>query len=490
MKGAPVIEGELCDEVDSTAQLLGSFAAELRLGDIPSLVRDRARDMIINGVAASLAGSTTMAVRILYQHAVNAGYGPCSVAGHVVGVGACQAARANGAACHVLEYDELVLRRSNHPTNVVLPVVLALAETEQLDGRAVLEAFVAGCEIATKLGAADDIDALLPRLARLGWHLEGVAGVVGAAAAAAKLYGLDARCTATALAIAVSHACGVQANYGSFTKALHCGNAAMNGIAAAQLARDGFTASTDAFDADQGFFGCYGQGIRAQPGALRPALGHPFDIEDPGVGLKRYPSGSSTHTAIDAALAIRGLDAFEQRRLKQVEVHCVPRAGLELQAFATPESGSQARYSVHYCVATALVRGTPTLTDFTDDAVQDQRIRELLPRIVVTWDEPATPDLPRPCTMVATLDNGDAVTHRQLHASGHPKNPFGDDELRTKFLTCALGVLPDDQSRQLLDRLADLVNQPSVAEVVALLRPPPEYATSAPTHATGGAGSS
>lgn len=447
---------------------VAEFALGVRGSDVPSIVTTRSVDMIVNAAAIGLAGSKTEAARILVDYIdQESGRPSCTVIGTGIRSFPAYAALANGTMVHVLDYDEIVLRRSNHPSNIIFPTVMALGEELRLSGNDVVEAFVIGCEVATKLGAAGELDQLLPTPAKLGWHLEGVTGVVGAAVATGRLLGLSQEEMECAIGISVSQAAGVQASYGTFTKSFHCGQAAMNGIVAAKLAARGYTAARDALENRFGLFSCYHRNSDVEEGAFVSALGNPFDVDEPGVGLKLYPCGSSTHSAIDTVLNLSRKYSVDPEAVARVEISCVPRAGIDMNNFAYPESGLQGKYSVHYVAAVALLYGPPRMEHFTDEAVRDERVRSLLDRITVINDEVPSMAAPRPCSVKLTLSGGEVLRHREVHASGHPANPLTAAQLDDKFAACARDVLDPSSVPPLV---ADLRRISDVADVSEVFR--------------------
>ena len=204
-----------------------------------------------------------------------------------------------------------------HPSAPVLAAALAAGELALADGRAVLHAFLVGFEVETTLA-----EVINPAHYAHGWHATCTLGTLGAAAAAARLLGLDGTQTRHALAVAASQSSGLKENFGTMTKPFHAGHAARSGVLSALMAREGWTASEHALEGPQGFFSVLGAGKRD----LDPlgTLAAPWKILTTGVAVKPYPSCACTHSIIDNALELRPVEGIRADEIE--EVHCRGRA--------------------------------------------------------------------------------------------------------------------------------------------------------------------
>jgi 2-methylcitrate dehydratase PrpD len=452
---------------------LAEFVANTTFDDLPDDVVARSKEMMLNACAVGIAGSRTHEGQLALEYARRMGGEPqCTILGTPGRFSAANAALVNGTMVHALDYDEVILRRANHPSNVVLPTALAVGELTRCSGRDLVAAFALGCEVSTKVGAAGDFDSVIPALNRNGWHIESVGGTVAAAALSAKLLGLDADAMEIALGIAVSQACGVQVNYGTSTKSLHCGLAASHGIMAAMLAESGFSAARGAIEDINGFFGCFRRDVDVDEEEFMARLGRPFDVIDPGVGLKLYPCGSALHTAIDVMLLLADEHSLTADNVREIHVSWPPRAGNRLTGFAHPRTGLEAKFSMNYCIAVALVHGPPRLHHFTDEAVHDPAVVSVLDRIEVRTDEVATIEVPRPCTIRVVLADGREVSHRGVYASGHPGHPLTERQLNDKFRTCADNVLDDAVAEKVISNFRAIEDLADVTDLVGQLGGP------------------
>jgi 2-methylcitrate dehydratase PrpD len=450
---------------------LASFVTDTTLDSMPPQVVQSSRDMILNGIAVAIAARETPEAKSLYRFADNmGGEAACTIIGAPGGNSPMNAALVNGVLVHVLDFDEVVLRRANHPTNVLLPAVMAMGEFVGASGKAVLEAFAIGCEVSTKLGAIGDLDEIETTLDHNGWHVEGVAGAVGAAAAAGKLMNLGPDALRNAIGMAVSEASGVQANFGTSTKSLHCGLAAMHGVLAAMLAGDGLTANPNALETKGGFLTVFRHDTAIDEDEFIGRLGNPFDVIDPGLGLKFYPCGSALHTTIDLTVELARTSGLSPADVESVHVSWPGLPKDKLAGFGVPSTGLEAKFSLPYVVAVALAYGAPTLAHFTDAAVTDPTVLSLIPLVSNSTDEVATKDASRPATVTVKLRDGRELRAHADHAKGHPGNPMSASELESKFVSCARDYYSPTEITFLIQAISDVEEFDDCADLFSLLR--------------------
>ena len=252
-----------------------------------------ARLGFIDCIGTMIAGRREDCVRIMKKVLAPAD-GPATLTFGKEKSTAPEAAWINGTAAHALDYDDVGLR--GHPSTVLVPAILAEAETLGSTGADMIVAYVAGYETWAELFRRDT-----GLLHQKGWHPTGLYGAVGAAAACASLRRLDADKAAQAIALGASQSSGLMANFGTMTKPFHAGKAAHAGIMAARLAEAGFTASTDALEHPQGFLHAISPtGTEDRTSEAKP--GENWAILTQGLGIKKYPTCYCTHRAIDCML--------------------------------------------------------------------------------------------------------------------------------------------------------------------------------------------
>src|SRR5437868_4005074 len=266
-----------------------------------------------------------------------------------------------------------------HPGAPLVAAALAAAESAGASGRALLDAYVVGFELEGRLGRA-----MNPRHYQRGWHCTATLGTIGAAAAVARLLGLDARTTGDALAIAASEASGLKANFGTMVKPLHAGLAARNGVVGALLAQAGLTASNTAIDGPQGFL----QAMDSEHPSIAPFaadLGTRWEIVDTGVTVKLYPSCAGTHPTLDALLDLKRRHGFAAADVEAIEVGVDPIVPTIL-LYDRPASGLEGKFSMPFCAAAAIVEGQVGLETFAAARVADPAIAAVASRVTMKVD--------------------------------------------------------------------------------------------------------
>jgi 2-methylcitrate dehydratase PrpD len=368
------------------------------------------------------------------------------------------AALVNGIAAHVLDYDDVAL--DGHPSVVLVPAVLAEAERLGVGGKSLISAYVAGYETWAELIARD-----ADRHHAKGWHPTAVFGTIAAAAAAAHLARLSATETACALGLAASMAGGLVANFGTMTKAFQAGRAAQSGVLAARLAAHGFTATGDALEHPQGFLHAVSPAghldlVRGlQAGADWHILRH-------GLNVKRYPLCYCTHRVVDAVLGLRSDQAPGVASVAAVEVAIGRNQVIPLREHR-PLTPLQAKFSLEFAVAAALLAGRVGLAELSEQFVTRPAVQSLMSKVQAELIDDPDPDEPlfsRWDRVRIRLADGSVLSSASVrHARGHARNPISFEELVEKFSDCARDALPAARRSALVERLWRLETLPSVA---------------------------
>jgi len=443
---------------------IAEFVAKSRWEDCPADAVDAARRAILDCLGVMLAGSIEPAARIVTGIAKAEGGAPlATVVGASLRTGAVWAALANGTAAHALDFDDTNFAMMGHPSAPVLSAALAAGELALCDGRALVHAFLLGFEVETAMA-----EVMNPPHYEKGFHATGTLGTMGAAAAAARLLGLDAGQTRTALAIAASQASGLKENFGTMTKPFHAGHAARSGVLSALLAGDGFTASEQAIEGPQGYFAVLGAGKRDER-ALE-SLGAPWNILTTGVAVKPYPSCACTHSIIDSALELRRTHNITPEQVAEVTVGvnaAVPR----ILIHSNPRSGLEAKFSGEFSAAAALCEGRVGIATFRDDKTGDPAIAGLMKRVRIVVDPAIPGDLERHMWTRVTvrLRDGREVAIAPRAVPGHPGLPLSMDQLREKFRDCARIVLPEDRVESVRQMVEGLDGCPDLRSLTAIL---------------------
>ena len=343
-----------------------------------------------------------------------------------------QAAFLNGTAAHALDYDDVADSIKGHPSAVLVPVALAVGEEVGASGTDVLGAICVGFQIECALADGIGIESHYSR----GWHSTATIGTIAAAAVASRLLGSSPAMTRCALGIAGSMASGSRQNFGTMTKPLHAGLAAGNGVLAAVLAASGFTSDADQLEAPLGYFSLYGS-ERFDGAHLLETLWGDWTIVARGLNVKRYPSCYDTARTADAALSVREKVRFEQ--ISYVNIILEP-GGLRPLIHHRPQTGLEAKFSLEFVAAAALIDGKISLGTFTDESVQRRQVREFISRIKV--GEQVVPPLGSPewaqsYSVVRAVDHAGVVAEcRRDDPAGHARRPLSEAELAEKFADC------------------------------------------------------
>jgi 2-methylcitrate dehydratase PrpD len=359
---------------------LARYAAALRYEDLPPEIVERAKECIADTVAAIVCGAALPWSRIVVGYAERTGPGGKS---RILGTGgppvtAPAAALANGALAHAFELDSLTRPGAGvHPGATLLPPALAIAQQQGQGGRALIAAFVAGCEVMVRIGRATGHT----NEAR-GFHAPGNTGPFGGAVAGGHLLGLDAERMANALGIAGSLACGLlefaRAGKGGMVKRLHLGRASEGGVLAASLAADGFTAPDTVLEGPFGFLAVFCR--EWDVSELTRGLGEHWATT--GIALKRYPCHINAHAAVKALSQLQAEHRFTGAEVESIEITGSERmAGLH--NIAEPADLMMAQYSVPFCAALALYRDPRNPESFSEGALDDPEIRALCRRVTV-----------------------------------------------------------------------------------------------------------
>jgi len=449
----------------SLTERLAQFTAQSRYETLAADVVTAVRRAVLDTAGVTVAGALEPAGRIARDRAARGSPGiggdGASVLGTDVRATPAEAAWANGTLGHALDFDDVSTSMRGHPSVVVLPAALALAESRDASGRDLISAFAVGFEVECRVGRA-----LGGSGYERGWHYTSVLGSLGAAAACARLLGLDAEAARHALGIAASMSCGSRQNFGSMTKPLHAGLAARAGVESAELAAAGFTADAEILDAPLGF-GALFASDKEWNAERAGDPGKPWEIVDPGLSVKKYPCCFMVHSALDAVLAASSGEPLAEADIADIEVR-VAEGSTSALIHPRPQTGLEGKFSMEYCVAAALLDGTVRLASFEDASVLRSDAQALLPRVRevhtsgASWHASAA-------EVVVKLAGGRELTGRVDAPRGGPQEPLAWDELTDKYRDCCSRVLPPDAIERSLALFENLESRP-VRELTASLR--------------------
>jgi 2-methylcitrate dehydratase PrpD len=448
------------------------FVAGTRFRDIPGDVIRSAQGFILDALGVALAGQTEQGTRIVLDYARRfGGREEVPVFGTPHKLPLPLAALVNGVSAHAMDYDDTQLSTSKeavyglltHPTAPVLNAALAAGAREKISGAELLLAYIIGVEVECRIA-----DAINPRHYQSGFHSTATIGGLGAAMAVGKILRLNEEALLRALGIAASMASGLRENFGTMTKPLHAGRAAENGVTAALLAQVGHTAATNILEARRGFFSAMAGGFDASKIAGR--FGKPYFMQNPGISIKPYPSGSLSHPAQDLILDLVKKHDLQADDIAKVEVGAnsnVPNALI----YPMPKTALEGKFSIPFCMAIAILERKAGIAQFVDKKVRERKVIELMKRVNLYVDDELEKlgyDQVRSKIRIE-LKNGKVIEGRADIARGHPQNPMSWAELSEKFHDCAALVLPRAKADSIIRFVSRLPEQRSLAPLLPAL---------------------
>lgn len=430
---------------------LTNFIADINYSMLPQESINIAKKCLLDGLGVTLAGACHPAARKLQNFCKNLNCSSrTSILGSDIKTSPPLAALVNGTMCHVLDFDDTNWIIRGHPTTVLLPTILAVAEDLGVGGKDILLAYILGFEVACKIARA-----INPGHYDRGYHSTSTIGIFGAVTAAGKLLKLTPKELAYAFGIAGSKSSGLRANFGTETKSLHAGMAAHDAITAVLLAKNGYESNSSILDSEWGFG--HVMCPKANFASSFEKLGEPFDIVFSSVTVKRYPSCARTHTALDALFEL-----LEKTGIRLSDIAGI-KCGTDEECFnilihPLPNNGLEAKFSMPYCIAKGCIDGELTLAAFEDKNIKDPSVRDLMQHI----DHYADPsiiekgyDLRASAKIIIKLKDGRTFENTVCSAKGGPENPLSFEELADKFSICAKSIIDLEN----IDKIIHLISR-------------------------------
>jgi 2-methylcitrate dehydratase PrpD len=439
-------------------QALARFVAQTTARDVPQPVRHEALRALVNYFAVALGASndTTVdkALRVLLPFSSNT---DASLVGRRERCDALTAAAINAMAANVYDFDDTHIPTIVHPTAPVAAALFALAETQIVTGESFVLAFVLGVEIECRLA-----NALSPSHYARGWHITSTCGVFGAAAACAKVLGLNEQQIAWALGNAAAQSSGLVETLGTSAKSISVGNAARNGLMSALLAQVDFEGPAAPLEGTFGFLKVVNDSINWP--ALAGEIPARWQLQNNT--YKPYPCGVVLNPVIDACLELAAHADFQAREINSIAQINLTGHPLLQQRTDRPgvASGRQSQVSAQHAVGVVLTRQRAGLPEFSDEAVADARTRALGSKLSFTGDASMSVDAAR--VRIAYRD-GHVIDARIDAARGSLDSPLSDAQLEAKLRDlCRYGGSGVDGARL----LAALWSLPGSGDAAAAIR--------------------
>jgi 2-methylcitrate dehydratase PrpD len=438
------------------AQQLAARFTALTLNDIEPPSRHAVKRLLMDYLGVALAGSQSESGEIARRFAKEHGAKPqARLIGDTARVDSTVAAFANAISSHSIELDDIDVLALFHFSPPVYSAALAAAEYTGANGKQLLTALAAGCEMMERASKATN-----PSLRNRGFHTTPTCGVFGATVAAGKLLRLSRDKLVSALGMAGSQASGLMEMYGpSMQKRFNPGPTARNGVTAARMAQLGFTGADTIFEGERGFLKTFSDAT--EPGVLGEGMKGPYELE---IEFKPYSCARPIHNAIDCALEVRA-QGVKAADVATIEFARHPDWARYHQNKA-PRTYHEAQVSLPFAVAVALIEGEALLKQFSDRNIRKPEVKRLMEATSISEDA----SLPRgvSCKMTAVLRDGRTMTSQVDYPKGSIQNPMTDDELHAKFDSLAGPVIGAKRAAALAEQVMALEKVRDVRELMKL----------------------
>ena len=429
-------------------QEIAKFVKEANYDDLPEEVVHQARICLLDLVGAACAGATALSGHVVTEIIEEAGGNPQAVLiGRKERVPALSAALGNGHYAHGLEFDDLHRKSILRPGSPIIPAALAAAEKIGASGKELITAIIVGYEVGIRIA-----EAMTPSHYRF-WHTTGTCGTLAAAVAAGKALRLNEDQLMHAIGHAGTQAAGLmELHYspeGMISKPLHASKAAQNGLLSAMLAAGGYSSTKTMLSGEKGFLHAFSP--RAKMEKIVEGIGTDFKIMQ--ISFRLYASTRHTHAGIDLALRLRESNIKpEDIELLRIQTYGVAR---DLVGEPFPETIYEAKFSLPFCVSTALVYGHVGMEDFTEERLHDPVLEELMSHCTVEIDPLLDAHYPDKWAAKITviLRNGTVLHEQTDFPKGDPENKVSLDELHTKFRRLSSMLLPPSKLEAWLEQI-------------------------------------
>lgn len=427
---------------------ISRYGAQDTVRTLPDEVLHHAKRAVLDWFSALYPGTRIApCLQLMQAHSDELGCGRSSLPGNGTTAFPATAAWINGSASHAIEFDDIFRDAAYHPGCPTISAALAVAENRQASGRDFLNAVVVGYEISTRIGAS-----IQPAHYRY-FHTTGTVGCLGAAAASAALEAPgDAAVMQHALATATTFASGLQQAFRSdaMTKALHAGHAAAVGVQAGRGARHGITGVMDILEGEVGF----GVALAEQPdwSIATRGLGEHYNIAS--ITQKNHGCCGHTFAAIDAVVLLRKLHDIDPEQIASIAISTY-RTAVDVTGNFQPSTAFEAKFSLPYVVAHAVVHGSVRLDAFEPERLSSTLLRSLMARVKLSADPDLSAGFPRQraARVAIVFKDGRRLEHFSPYRKGDPDAPLTDTELNDKFDELVGPVLGVEQTAQLRKRI-------------------------------------
>lgn len=452
------------------SQQLAKVGATLKYEDIPENVLNNSKKFILDVLSCILGAKEVTSSSIMYDTVCElGGEKDSTILGYGKKTSMMMAALCNGTMGHAFDMDDDHREGTQHPTVVVFPALLAVAEKYGIDGKTLLTSFVFGSEVTVRAG-----EAFLGESYYQGFHPTGTCGVFGSAAGVAKLLGLNEDQIALSLGIAGSQAAGLLEwkAQGTWVKRLQAGHPSMCGVLSGLLAKRGYTSPTTVFEGEDGFLRAYSYQDKYDPGRITDNLGKKWEMADTSIKVHAC-------CRFSAPLADCGVDLHRQGvRAENVEEILAKVGKFTIKVLCNPaerkyqpETIVDAQFSLPYAIAVGICTGRASVTEFTDEAIKSPQVLELCQKVKYELDPEAEAVYPKyyPCKVIVKTKDGREYIAKVDYPKGDPENPATYEEVIAKFRYLAGFTLGKNKIERVIDYVSNLEKLKNTNDLISSL---------------------
>jgi 2-methylcitrate dehydratase PrpD len=422
------------------------FVLDTKYEDLPPKAVALAKKHFLDCVGAALAETAEprSGIVLRYLETINQS-GACRLVGSGRKTTVDNAAFANGILAHTICFDD---SGPSHPSVTIVPGLLALGDFYHVNGKEIITAQVLAYDVFQRLNAVTE-DAWEMR--KRGWHPSGFFGAVASAALSSKIMKLDLSQSLYAVGIAASMGAGLSQNIGNMSMGLHAGNASRNGIIAAHLAKEGFTAEQQSLEGRFGLLNALCGPDEYNVEKLTENLGAPFRLVDPGITIKPYPNCWAHHRVIDATLHLIHTYNIHADQVEYVAVDLQPDK--PTYRYLNPQTVLEARYSLGYGIALCLLDGKLGLEQFEEARLTSPETQRMLGKI----QHVPQAEGPEQHKVTIVMKDSTQYAYQVKYSKGHPLyNPMSDQEVVQKYEMCAGRALTPDKVKRSVSLITEL----------------------------------
>ncbi len=437
---------------------LAQFVVDSRMEDFPTEVIEASKKCLLDWIGVAFGGMKDPSIKIMIDLIKEiGGKRQASVLGYGVKTNVLNAALINGTMSHVLDYDDAHSGTRSHPSAPLIPALLSVAEWRKQSGSELITAFVAGFEVSTRIGLI-----LGKSYYESGWHATPILGRFGAAAGTGKLLSLNERQLATAFGLAATQAGGLRRVFGTMGKPFHAGKAAMDGMLSAFLSQRGFTAPEDILDGTPSFLNMFS----SQTESTHAVEGLGKDWQVLKDSFKPYAACLLIHPVMDGLIWIKNQYQVPPHLIEKVYLEVAPLC-LSVTDNASPKDGLEGKFSLYFCAAIAILHGQGKNNLFTDEAVQDPLVKDLMGKIKAT-SNPSREETE--ANVKVRLRNGTEFSREVFFPKGDSRNPMTFDEIKEKFRDMVEPVLSKKRTEQIVEVIQKFESLEDVNKLLKLCR--------------------